>query len=165
MSARSVSVCRSRSNVRPSASVPANAMAIHRIPAAASSSGWPSLTSANAKTSTQDTAKNAVVYRTSRLLTSTVRSLRITSHATRKNIWLVPRLPALPQMRPVALPQVCWTRLVGNHAPFLEHDGSIDQPLGNIKVVGRQHDQPARFPNPFQPLDERCHRRVVEPCE
>ena len=36
-SARSVSPYRSRSNVRPSASVPANAIAIHRMPAAASS--------------------------------------------------------------------------------------------------------------------------------
>ena len=61
ISARSVSACRSRSKVRPSASVPAKAIAIHRIPAAASSSGRPSLTSAKANTSTQDTAKNTVV--------------------------------------------------------------------------------------------------------
>src|SRR5439155_1759981 len=45
-SARSVSPYRSRSKVRPSASVPANSIAIHRIPAAASSSGSPSLTNA-----------------------------------------------------------------------------------------------------------------------
>ena len=42
---------RSRSKVRPSASVPANAMAIHRIPAAASFGACPSLTKANEKTS------------------------------------------------------------------------------------------------------------------
>ena len=40
-SARSVSFCRSRSNVRPSASVPENAIAIHRMPAAASSTASP----------------------------------------------------------------------------------------------------------------------------
>ena len=61
ISARSVSLCRSRSNVRPSASVPEKAIAIHRIPAAASSNARPSFTNPKEKTSTHDTAKNAVV--------------------------------------------------------------------------------------------------------
>ena len=61
ISARSVSACRSRSKVRPSASVPENAMAIQRMPAAASSSGRPSLTSANENTSTHAAAKKTVV--------------------------------------------------------------------------------------------------------
>ena len=61
ISARSVSLWRSRSNVRPSASVPENAIAIHRIPAAASSTALPSRTNPKANTSTHDTAKNAVV--------------------------------------------------------------------------------------------------------
>ena len=61
ISALSVSLCRSRSNVRPSASVPENAIAIHRIPAAASSSGRPSRTKLNANTRTQAPAKKSVV--------------------------------------------------------------------------------------------------------
>jgi len=61
ISARSVSVCRSRSKVRPSASVPAKATEIHRMPADASSSGRPSRTRANAKTRTHEAAKKIVV--------------------------------------------------------------------------------------------------------
>ena len=38
-----------------------NAIAIHRMPAAASSTACPSLTNAKANTSTHDTAKNSVV--------------------------------------------------------------------------------------------------------
>ena len=80
-----MSAWRSRSNVRPSASVPENDSAIHRMAAATSSSGTPSFTNPNAKMSTTVTAKKIVVDSTSRLRTSTVRSLRTTSPATRKN--------------------------------------------------------------------------------
>src|SRR5690606_42039839 len=51
----------SRSNVRPSARVPANMSATHSTPAPASATGCPSRTRANANTSTHDTAKNTVV--------------------------------------------------------------------------------------------------------
>ncbi len=61
MSACSVSLTRSRSKVRPRASVPEKAIAIHRMPAAASSSGRPSFTKPNANTSTHEAAKNVVV--------------------------------------------------------------------------------------------------------
>jgi hypothetical protein len=60
-SARSVSDCRSRSNARPSASVPEKAIAIQRMPAAPSSGAFPSFTSANAKNSTHEMAKKSVV--------------------------------------------------------------------------------------------------------
>ena len=60
-SPRSVSFCRSRSNARPSASVPEKAIATHRIPAAASSTARPSRTNPNANTRTHDTAKKSVV--------------------------------------------------------------------------------------------------------
>jgi len=60
-SARTVSPYRSRSNVRPSARLPANSTAIQRIPAPAPSTGCPSLTNAMAKMSTHDTAKKSVV--------------------------------------------------------------------------------------------------------
>ena len=69
----------------PSASVPENAIATHRIAAATSSSG--AAFHARGRTRTPgrtDTAKNSVVERISRLRTSTVRSLRTTSQATRK---------------------------------------------------------------------------------
>ena len=72
--------------------MPAKAIAIHRMPAAASSSGRPSRTRAKANTRTQDAAKNIVVYTISRLRISTVRSLRMTTHATRRN-WVIVRAP------------------------------------------------------------------------
>jgi hypothetical protein len=66
--------------------VPENAIAIQRMPAAASSTAFPSLTKANAKTSTQATAKNSVVVNTSQLRASIAKSFRSTSHAVRMNI-------------------------------------------------------------------------------
>src|SRR5437867_3471438 len=54
------------------------------MPAAASSSGSPSFTNANEKTSTADTAKNSVVNSTSQLFASMATSLRSTSSAVRK---------------------------------------------------------------------------------
>ena len=76
--AASRSAARARTCARAPA-CPENAIAIHRMPAAASSTGLPSRTKPNANTSTQDTAKNSVVYRISRLRTSMRRSLRVTS--------------------------------------------------------------------------------------
>ncbi len=55
------------------------------MPAAASATTRPSLTSAKANTSTADSAKNSVVAIVSRLRTSTVTSFRKTSHAVRAN--------------------------------------------------------------------------------
>ena len=60
-SPRSVSFCRSRSNARPSASVPEKAIATQRIPDAAPSTATPSRTKLNENTSMTDTAKKSVV--------------------------------------------------------------------------------------------------------
>jgi hypothetical protein len=57
--------------------------AIQRTPAPTPSAALPSCTSEKAKTRTHDTAKNNVVYAISRLLTSTVRSLRTISQTAR----------------------------------------------------------------------------------
>ena len=84
--------------------MPAKAIEIHRMPADASSSGRPSRTSAKANTRTQDAAKNTVVYTISRLRISTVRSLRMTTQATRRNC-LIARVP--PWREPEAASSVC----------------------------------------------------------
>ena len=85
-SARRVSPYRSRSNVRPSASVPENVSAIQRMPDAASSAGTPSFTNATEKIRRQEMAKKSVVYRISRLLASMARSFFSTRIATLKNM-------------------------------------------------------------------------------
>ena len=76
--------CRSRSNVRPSASVPENAIAIHRMPAAASSSGRPSLTKREREHQHARDARRTASCRGSRGCgPRSARSLRSTSHADR----------------------------------------------------------------------------------
>jgi hypothetical protein len=79
--------------VRPSASVPAKATAIQRMPAAAPSNATPCFTNANEKISTHDTAKNSVVVRISPLFTSMAKSFFSTSSATLRNIILCSRGP------------------------------------------------------------------------
>src|SRR5262249_20856390 len=131
-SARRVSAYRSRSNVRPSASVPENEIAIHRMPAAASATTNPSRTSAKANTSTHETAKNSVVERISKLLISTATSLRNTSPAVRPNILFV------PHDRAVAGPQPRLGRSVGEDLPAPHENDARDQTVGEIEIVRGQ---------------------------
>src|SRR5919204_2750009 len=124
-SARSVSAYRSRSNVRPSASVPENAIAIHRIPAAASGGAWPSLTNANEKTSTHDTAKNSVVTRISSVLTSIAKSFLRTSKAVRTNI-----SSRAADGAAVARPQAGRRPFVGDQASLADERYARDEAIG-----------------------------------
>ena len=140
----SVSDCRSRSNARPSASVPAKAIEIHRMPAAPSSGARPSRTRAKAKTSTHETAKKSVVYAISRLRTSTVRSLRSTSQTTRANMATSP--PASRQACRAAghdiavrRPQRVGAIHGGHHPAIAEKHRAIEQPFRKVEIV-RGHD-------------------------
>src|SRR3970040_1531373 len=107
-------------------------MAIHRTPAPTPSAALPSCTSENAKTSTQETAKNSVVYAISRLRTSTVRSLRTMSQTARSVVISCSSSDDTPICRPEPLG-------LGDgfgDASIAQEDGSIEEPFGQIQVVG-----------------------------
>src|SRR5258708_21779836 len=105
-------------------------MAIHRMPAAASSAACPSFTNANAKTSTQEAAKNRVVVSTSQLLASIARSFRSTSHAVRRNISGRSEDGAVPR------PQAGRRRFVGQEPSIPDERNARDEPVGQIQIVG-----------------------------
>src|SRR5436190_4758442 len=154
-SARSVSPYRSRSKVRPSASVPANSIAIHRIPAAASSSGSPCLTNAIENTRTQESANKSVVYRISRLFTSIAKSLRNTSNATLRNT-LVPHDGA------VAGAQTDRGGLVGEKPAVANQRDARDQAVGEIEIVRGDDDDRAVRREAAQPVGDGGHGAIVE---
>jgi hypothetical protein len=79
---RIASPSRSRSNARPSPTVPETTSAIHRIPATTGAGGRaPSTTKAKLKISTTTTARKVMVASTSRLRHSMARSLAATRNA------------------------------------------------------------------------------------
>src|SRR5262245_33582083 len=125
-------------------------MEIHRMPAAPASGARPSRTSAKANTSTHDTAKNTVVQAISRLLTSTVRSLRSTSQTMRANtlvsrpaeaghgVWNGHRGPSHDS--PVRGPQRLGTLHRADHPAAAEKYDAVEQPFSDVEVVGGEHD-------------------------
>src|SRR5581483_8717685 len=143
-SAFTVSPYRSRSNVRPSASVPEKAIAIHRMPAAASSRARPSRTNAKENTSTHATAKKSVVNRISRVLASIAKSFRSTSSATPANPTggrLQPPAPpsCAPHHRAVPGSKAGRRRLVGDDPAVPHEHDARHEALGQIQIV-RGHD-------------------------
>src|ERR1700687_5939917 len=138
-SARNVSPYRSRWRVRPSASSPAKATAIQRIAEAtiALSMARPSSTNANEKINTHDTAKNTVVDRISRLLTSMAKSFFSTSNAIFRN--MVPgTLPADHCSIPAS--QSRRGRFVRDQPAVADDRDARDESVSQIEVVRREDD-------------------------
>src|SRR5581483_6027428 len=126
------------------------------MPAEASATTAPSRTSANANTSTHDTAKNNVVATISRLLTSIVTSLRSTSSATRRN------MSAAPHEIAIARAQSRSCGFVGHDASAAHERDARHQAVGDVEVVRRdEHDAPLRGES-AQAIDSHADRFVVE---
>ena len=98
----------------------------------------PSLTNANAKISTHDTAKNSVVVRTSQLFASIATSFRSTSSAVRKNISARPdRARGSARAGPA-------TAGSSDEQPAVAHQRDArHQAVGEIEIVRREHDDRA----------------------
>src|SRR2546428_4592282 len=132
------------------------------MPAAASSSGLPSLTNANAKISTHDSAKNSVVYRISRLLTSIAKSFRSTRSATLRNTaspWAPSRTP---DERPIPRAEPRGRRLVGNHPAIANERDAGHETVGQVEIVrSEQHDGAVRC-EMLQPSRHDADRPVVQ---
>ena len=122
----------------PSASVPENAMAIHRMPADTFATARPSSTKAKANTSTHDTAKNTVVETSSQLRTSTARSLRTTSQATREEGGHDAFIAG-----DVAPAQVVAALFGADQPPVAQVERPRQQALGDFEVVRRDDHQAA----------------------
>ena len=146
--------------MRPRASVPEKAIAIHRIPAAASSGAWPFFTNANAKISTHEIAKKSVVVRISRLFTSIAKSLRSTSQRGAQE-----HVRRAPDQRAIARPEAGRRRLVGEHAAAADQHDAVDQAVGKIQIVCRQHDDGAARGQRTQAVGDDADGAIVEPGE
>src|SRR3954454_10071192 len=131
-------------------------MAIHRIPAAASSTARPSLTKAKAKISTHDTAKNRVVVSTSQLFASIATSLRSTSQAVRRN------MSVGSDQRAVARAQAARRWLVGEQTAVADQRDPGDQAVGEIEVVRGQKDDGAAGGEGAQPIGDQTDGAIVE---
>src|SRR4051812_48296931 len=131
-------------------------MAIHRMPAAASSTARPSLTKAKAKISTHDTAKNSVVVSTSQLFASIATSLRSTSQAVRRN------MSVGSDQRAVARAQAARRWLVGEETAVADQRDPGDQAVGEIEVVRGQKDDGAAGGEGAQPIGDQTDGAIVE---
>src|SRR6266852_6184322 len=160
-SARNVSLYRSRSKVRPSASSPAKATAIQRIAEAtiALSMARPSSTNANEKINTHDTAKNNVVDRISRLLTSMAKSFFSTSNAIFRN--MVPRtLPA--DHCAITASQSRRGRFVRDQPAVADDRDARHESVGQIEIVRREDDDGPFRRETAQTTRHNRHRLIVE---
>src|SRR6476619_2320459 len=101
------------------------------MPAAPSSGAFPSFTSANAKKSTHEMAKNNVVYAISRLRTSTVRPFLRTSQAV--------RITGLPHDGPVGRAQRIGTGDGFRDSAVPQEQRAVEQTFGKIQVVRCKH--------------------------
>ena len=108
------------------------------MPTAASLTARPSLTSANANTSTHDTEKNSVVVRISRPFTSMAKSFRNTSSAVRRNT------SAASDDAAIAGAKAGGDRFVGEQAAVADDRDARHETLGEIEIVGREDDDAAR---------------------
>src|SRR5262245_33701940 len=106
------------------------------MPTAASATTSPSRTSANANTSTHETAKNKVVNRISKLLNSIATSLRSTSSAIRVNI-LSPHQIAVSSANAGLGPRVRFDASAAD-----EHDTG-DEAVSEIEIVHGHEDDGA----------------------
>src|SRR5882762_11752947 len=99
------------------------------MPAAASATACPSLTSANANTRTHAAAKNIVVVRTSQLRASIATSFLRTSHAVRMN------MSGRPDQRAVTRPQPGRRGFVGQQAAITNQRDACHEAVRQIHVV------------------------------
>src|SRR5471030_3080831 len=126
------------------------------MPAAASSTGRPSFTNANAKISTHATAKNNVVVSTSQLFASIATSFRSTSHAVRKNMSVRPYQRSIPR----AQPGRCG--LVGYEAAVANQCHARHEAVSQIEIVrGEHHDRAVRRQH-AKAIGDQADRAIVE---
>src|SRR5262245_23515685 len=113
-------------------------IAIQRTPAPTPSAALPSWTSEKANTSTQDTAKNSVVYASSRLRTSTVRSLLTISQIARS---ISASARSSSDDAPVSRSQRVGRGHRLDNPTVTKEQRVIEKPLGQVEVVRREdHD-------------------------
>ena len=133
--------------------MPANAIAIHRIAAAARLSARPSCTNPNAKTSTHETANKRDVYSTSRLRVSTIRSLRMTTATVLRN--------DMPDAS-IALAQGAWPVAQRFGAPGSQDEGVIDELFDRLEVVRGDDDNRAGASRSEQSLPQCARSGLIQ---
>src|SRR6185436_16161328 len=122
-------------------------------------------TSANEKISTHEMAKNTVVKTISRLFTSTETSFLSTRSAVRRNIWARTLSLRVTDQSPVLAAQTRRGRLVADQLAIADHGNARHQPLRQIEVVRRDHDDRPGCSQSLHPIDGGVDRPVVEPGE
>src|SRR3954453_13004112 len=126
------------------------------MPAAASSTAFPSLTKANAKISTHETAKNRVVVNSSQLFASMATSLRSTSQAVRRN------MSARPDQRAISRAQAGGGRLVGDQTAAADQRHPRNETVGDIEIVRRQNHDGAGGRQLTEAIGNDSDRPIVE---